>query len=294
MNYWIIATLGYLVLAISFVIDKYLLKQHIKNPMVFSFYVGIAGPIALILAPFGLHGLPFGILMAAFISGALFTFASFFLYAAMAQTSVSRILPILGGLIPLFTLFLAYVFLGERLSDRQLLAFVFLVFGAILISLKKQETSIHLAVIRNSIAASFLFALSFVMSKYVYNHTDFVSGLIWTRIGVFLGALSYLIPPQNRRMIATAPGETRKKNIFIYYLAHGLGAIGGLLQNYAVAIGSVIIVNALQGTQFMFLLLMTTVLSIYFPKIIHEKVTQNILLQKIMAIVLITIGLYFL
>jgi uncharacterized membrane protein len=55
------------------------------------------------------------------------------LYSAIQATSISRVLPIEGGFIPMFTLVLAYFVLGERLTEYQYIAFVFLVFGAVTI-----------------------------------------------------------------------------------------------------------------------------------------------------------------
>ena len=50
---WLVAALStYLILAIVFLVDKYLLTQRIPNPKVYSFYVGGLGVLALVLIPF--------------------------------------------------------------------------------------------------------------------------------------------------------------------------------------------------------------------------------------------------
>jgi drug/metabolite transporter (DMT)-like permease len=294
MNYVVDALLGYSLLGISGVIDKFLLTKSIRHPVAFSFFVGIAGPVSLILAPFGFHLIHGKLLLIALASGVAFTYASFFFYSAMAKTSISRILPIEGGLVPLFTLILSYSFLGERLDNRQLWAFVFLVLGAILISLKREKTIIRWSMISDATIAAILFALSFTLSKYVYIHTSFINGLIWTRFGVTLAAATYLISKNNRNIIFATGSNTKPKNFALYYGAHGLGALGGLLQNYAIAIGSVTIVNSLAGAQFVLLLGLTTFLSRYYPNILEERITGWVLVQKLAAIMLITVGLVFL
>ena len=73
-----------------------------------------------------------------------------------------------------------------------------------------------------------------------------------------------------------------------------MGTGGGLMQNYAIAIGSVTIVSALQGVQFVFVLILSVIFSVYFPKVIKETITIPILLQKLFAIILISLGLYLL
>lgn len=76
--------------------------------------------------------------------------------------------------------------------------------------------------------------------------------------------------------------------------AQGLGALAFVLQNYAISFGSVAIINALQGVQYAFLLLFAWLLTLFYPKIIKEDISKKILWKKIGAIVLISLGLYWL
>lgn len=287
-----IAVFAYFLFAVNGVVDKFLLSKVVRHPIAYAFYIGITGPLTLLLAPFGLKTLtnPTDFFIA-IVGGGSFIIALFFFYTAIQQTSISRILPVEGGFVPVFTLALAYVILSERLTDRQLLSFAFLVAGAVLIAIKKEKSGWHPKALGNGIVAAFLFALSFTLTKYVFDRTNFVSGLIWTRLGFFLVSLSFLIPERTRRYILNTPKETSTGNKFLYYGTRITGGVAGLMQNYAIAIGSVTIVNALQGSQYAILLLMTTGLSKYYPKILKEKISGPILVQKISAIVLIGLGL---
>ena len=76
--------------------------------------------------------------------------------------------------------------------------------------------------------------------------------------------------------------------------AQGFGALGTILQNYAVSLGSVALVTSLQGLQYGLLLVFTTIGSILLPKIIKEDMSKSIVIQKALSIILIGIGLYFL
>lgn len=195
---------------------------------------------------------------------------------------------------PVFTLLFAYLILGERLLPTQLAAFAFLVSGAVLISFKQERTGWHPKALTNAIFAAILFALSFVLTKYIFDTYNFVSGLIWTRVGFFAVALSFLIPKEVRTAIFKAPKQTTSGNKYLYYGARVSGSIAGFLQNYAISLGSVTIVNAMQGTQYALLLVGTIVLSKYFPKILREEVTRTIVLQKLFAIAMISAGLILL
>ncbi|MBU2575664.1 hypothetical protein KKF64_01050, partial [Patescibacteria group bacterium] len=69
------------------------------------------------------------------------------------------------------------------------------------------------------------------------------------------------------------------------------GALGFVLVNYSISLASVSLVNAMQGAQYAFLLLMIILLAKKFPKIMSEKLTGAVLAQKIFAIILISIGI---
>lgn len=293
MYIWI-AIFAYLLFAINGIVDKFLLTKAVRHPIAYAFYIGITGPLTLILAPFGLQLVSPADFIVALVGGSCFVLALYFLYVATQATSISRLLPIEGGLVPVFTLFLAFGVLGETLTQNQLMAFVFLVVGAVLISFKHDAKGWHPKALGNALVAAFLFALSFTLTKYIFDQTNFVSGLIWTRIGFFLTSLCFLLPRRSRRYIFNAPKQTTRGNEFLYYGARISGGVGGFLQNYAIAIGSVIIVNALQGVQYAFLLLLTLVLSKYYPRILREQYGSGILVQKIVAMVLITSGLVIL
>lgn len=294
MSYLVTAIAGYFILSTSSVMDKSLLNRAMRSPLAFSFYVGIAAPIVFILAPFGFHMLPGRLLASALISGIAFTYASYFIYSAMVKISVSRVIPVEGGLEPLFTLLFAYSFLGEKLTLFQLIAFVLIVGGGLMLSFDRGDWTINFEVVVYCVLSAGFYAASFVISKNIFNHSDFVTGLIWTRVGVFIGALSYLMLKKNRQQIFDAPKQAKAKNMILYYSAHGLGALGSLLVYFAYSIGPVAIVNALQGTQFAFVLLISTMLSLYFPWIIKERITRSELSQKIIAIIFISTGLIFL
>ncbi len=293
-TYIIIAIIAYSLLAINGVIDKFLLTKAVRHPIAYAFFIGITGPLTWVLAPFGLKFLSGGDLFIAIVAGASFVLALYYLYVAIQLTSVSRILPIQGGLVPTFTLLFAYLILGERLSSYQMLAFIFLVAGAVLISLKRDRTGWHPRALGHALLAAVLFAWSLTLTKYTFDHSNFVSGLIWTRLGFLLTSLAFLIPAKSRHYIFNTPKQTSSDNKFLYYGARLTGGAAGLMQNYAIAIGSVTIVNAMQGTQYALLLIVTAFLSRYFPKILKEEVNKKILAQKILAVACISAGLVFL
>lgn len=294
MNWLYFAIAAYLLLAVSGVIDKFLVSKVVKRPVAYAFYMGVTGPFSLLLAPFGLRAISGSDFFVACVAGACFILAMYYYFTAVSKASVSRVLPIFGGLIPVFTLALAYFALHERLTTTQYSAFVLLVIGAVWVAYKRESGARSRAAFGYAVLAALLMAVSAVLSKYIFDISNFVTGMVWTRMGFLPVALLFLLTAQNRRWIFNAPKEARPKNIFIYYVSRFSGTIAGFLQNYAVSLGSVTVVNALAGTQFAFLLALTTGLSVYFPKVLKEQISARILVQKILAIILISGGLMML
>jgi len=293
-SYVIYALLAYLLLALHGVVDKFLLSGPIRRPIAYTFFSGTTTIFVVLLAPFGAQMLYGWDMAAAIAVGASFLFATYFLYSGIQESSVSRILPIQGGLVPLFTLVMAYFLLGESLSAEQAWAFVLLTAGSVLVSLKQEEGKWRMPALKNAVLAAVLFAASLVLSKYVFDQSNLVTGLVWSRLGMFAIAAGFLLYKPWRQAVLSTPHEVGRRDAFLFYFVRLIGALAGLMQNYAISIGSVIIVNALQGFQFAFLLALTSALSIYFPLVLKEKITGPIMALKISAIFLITGGLIIL
>jgi drug/metabolite transporter (DMT)-like permease len=290
-----VAISAYLILAIVFLVDKYLLAGPIPNPRVYTFYIGSLGILVLILAPFvGFYVPELSQIVLSLLAGALFIYGIFWLNKALRLFEASRVIPAIGGILPIFSFLLIYIFSGgkEIFTLGEFLAFILLVFGSILIIYEKAKISSKS--LRISVMAAFFLALSFVLAKYVYMAQPFWSGYIWIRIGGFLMAMSFLFAPEVRRELARTKINFPKKTAAIFLSNQAAGAGANILQNWAIALAPLIcvaIINALQGVQYVFLLIFVTLLSLRFPQILKEEISRKILFQKILAILLIGGGL---
>lgn len=290
-SYIVFAIIAYFLLALHGVADKFILTNSVRHPVAYAFYAGTSSIFVFFLAPFGLQWLSPGNTFIALIAGACFLYGMFFLYSAIKKSSVSRILPVEGGLVPLFTYVFAYLFLNERLGGEESIAIFLLSFGAITLSVRKEEENWRARGLGSAVIGAVLFAISAVLIKHVFDSSNLVTGLVWSRVGLFGAAVLFLAHPEWRRIIVKTPKDNSKKNIYFFYGVRLVGAVAGLLLNYSIAAGSVVIVNALQGVQFVFVLLMTSILSLYFPKILLERINSQTLAIKVFAVILITAGL---
>ncbi|MFH1181221.1 MAG: hypothetical protein V1705_02325 [bacterium] len=296
MLWLLIAILAYFVLALVFLVDKYLLAGPMPNQKIYSFYIGILGGAVLLLIPFtSFYILEPSYLFFSFVSGASFVLGILWFFKGLKLYEPSRIVPAVGGISPIFTFLLIYFFSGgkEVFGPMEAISFFLIILGSVLITRKKAK-KISRQSLKISIISAFFFALSFVFSKYVYSEYPFLLGLIWIKLGGVLTALIFLFGSRFRKELFGQKIVLRKKTVAIFLLSQAAGAAAGILQNWAIALAPLVyvaFVSALQGSQYGFLLMLAIFLSLKFPEILKEEISRRTLFQKVLAILLISGGL---
>lgn len=89
----------------------------------------------------------------------------------------------------------------------------------------------------------------------------------------------------------------RKFTVYIIaalVISKGFGMTALILQNYAINLGSVTLVNALQGTQYLFLLGLAALVSRYYPRLWKEEYSRVTLTQRLAGMGLVGLGLILL
>jgi len=294
---WLIITISaYFLFAAVNIVDKYLLGGRIPSPKVYAFYLGVLGIVILALAPFGFLVIPsLPIIFLGLTAGAFHILGVFVFFKGLKSFEASRIMPAMGALIPVFTFGFFLIFGGQNgvLRTTDIIAFILLLFGTILITWEK-EKNVTFSSIKIAILAAFLFALYFISVKFVYFYQPFISGLIWTRVGAFLIALIFLFSKEVQEDVFKGPKIIQKKTWAIFFPNQAASSGAFILQNWAVALAPLAylgIINALEGIKYVFVLIFATFLSLKFPKILKEEISKEVLLQKICAILLIGAGL---
>lgn len=301
---WIwIAAAAYLFGAGANVLDKFLLgSKRISSAPVYAFYIGLFGLTAFMFAPFGLTVPGAAVLGLCFLSGALFLAGITLLYFGLARSEAGRIMPVVGAVIPLVTFLLAMLFRSDHFSLMQIAGMALLIFGGLLISfdlplqLGKKK---FFAGFIHAIGAGILMAIAYVMFKYISGSQSFVTWYIWTRVGGALAIVFLLAVPQWRTAIFrsfTAAKRNRTQAVStggIFVSNKIIGGLSTLFLNYAIGLGSVTLVNAMVSLQYVFLLGMLWLVSKKYHHIFQEKLLFWDWAQKVAAIVIIGIGVYF-
>lgn len=311
MSWFIVALTSYFVLAIANLIDKYLVEKVLGSARAYTFIACVMGLIVFVIAPWflswpGLGGLVFNLLL-----GLLFAVALLFLYASLRRGEASRAVVIIGGSTPIFSLPLSYFILGDKFSQNQLAAIILLILGVVVVALLPKQkvgfwdnifSSIKLKQKYSSysiifaLASGLSYALYFIGTKLVYEQQDFLSAFMWIRLGAALAAVFILFSPRARQEIKALfkRNPSRKKNQSLVVGNQILGSVGFVLQNYAIYLGPVALVNALQGVQYAWIIILGAGVSLLAPKILKEDISWPVLTQKAVAVILISGGIYFL
>ncbi len=295
MLWLVLVILSYFIYALGTLGDKYILKQQITNPRVYAFYTGFLGILAVVFIPFGFYLPSLKVVILSLATGIIFVISSLQYYTALRKFEASRLIPAFGGLLPLFTFGLLYIFFpeGEKLSTIHIFAFLLLILGSVIVTAENKLGDRKS--LPSAILLAFLFAVTLVLTKTVYNSFDsFFAAFIWMRIGGFLMALCLLLRIDVRNEIFQKRVTFKKSTATIFFAVQGFISIGFIIQSWAIKLVPLFylpIINALQGTEYIFLLVLTAILAFKKPRLFEEKFSRKVLFYKLLAVLVIGLGL---
>lgn len=303
MSYVLIALIAYFVVAVEIIIDKFLLSsKRVSHPAVYAFYSGVMTAFVLFLVPLPkFHMIDLSDILARVVAGVIFTYGILLLFYAFNKSEASRVMPVVGAIIPIVTFFISGLFFNEKLTFIQIISVAVLILGGLLISFEiplKVNKKRFFVGFYFSIMAGILLAIEASLFKHFSDSDNFLNVFAWTRFGVVIGALSLLLFPVWRRYILKSfhgsPHKERKNQItgILFVLTKILGGVGSILTKFAIALGSVTVVNAMVSTQYVFILLIGFLVSFKYPKIFQEKKDVLVMGQKILSIIIISLGIF--
>lgn len=313
MNWLFLTIISYLMLALVNLGDKFVVDKLLKSSKAYAFSIGVLGSLVFLIAPWFLEWPGISFLLINFLAGSFFVFALWLMYEALKQGEASRVVVVVGGIIPIFTILFSLLFLDEKFSYNQIFGFLLLIIGTLIISfiVSKKKTiliffnklkiffsgSYKKKWISLSIFAAFFYSLFFITTKYAYEHQSFISSFLWIRLGGLFVSLLFLIDKGSRKEIVESFTKKTKSKTKIgkgfVVINQALGSLAFIIQNYAIYLGPVALINALQGIQYAFLLIIGIFFSLFFPKILKEDISKKTLFKKVLAILIIGLGLYF-
>lgn len=301
MNWFYIALIPPIFWAISVHIDKYLVTKYFKG--------GGIGALIIFSSLIGLFILPFilvfnpqlfikpSLILFIILNGFLYLLATLPYLYALQKDEASVAGPIFQ-LIPVFSYFLAYFLLNETLTASQIFGGLLIVTGAVVLSLGLSEyKKIHLKkdVFILMFLSSFLFALNFLFFKYFAIDSSFWITSFWEYVGfVIFGIFLFLFVKSYRSEFINVIKKNRVAVLSINGANEIINIIGKITFNFASLLAPITLTWVITGFQPFFLLIFGIILTVFFPHISKEKIGRKHLTQKIIAILFMFVGAYFL
>lgn len=196
MSWFLIALIPPAIWSATNHFDKYLISKYFKGGgvgalMMFSSIIGvfILSIIALIHPEVLSYPFSKGIFIA--LNGFLYLLATLPYLHALTKDETSITVPMFQ-LIPVFTYFLAWLILGEKLNSNQLFGGILIIIGAIIISLELSETKkiiVKKEVLLLMTISSLFFSLNFLFFKYFAINASFWITSFWEYVGFAIFSL---------------------------------------------------------------------------------------------------------
>jgi drug/metabolite transporter (DMT)-like permease len=299
MALWLIVTIfAYFFFALSSLGDKLVLAGPPKAST-YTFYVGLLSVLVVVLIPFANLNIPksetiFWIVLTSVVH----LIGIYMMFLAVEKFEVSKVITTIGATQPVFIFGLTWIFFGaQEMNAINMLAFALLLLGSIIISLESRREKLN-GYLKIVLISSVMFSLDYVFQKKLFLDQTFLQGLIWMRLTLFVLALVFLFSKKTRDGIFFRRKEKIDKTTSIIFLsAQGAGGLANVLQSLAIFLVPIYflpIVNSLRGIQYVFLFLMTLFFTLFLPKILKEKISKQIIAQKIVSTILIGIGFWLL
>lgn len=285
MSWILFSILAVIVWAVVNIIDKYILEKLIKKPIIPVIFVGVVGLVGSIIVYFtrDFSELSYTNIGLAILAGIFYILMAVFYFKAVKLEEISCVVP-LFHLTPIFVLILALIFLGEIFTPIKYLGIFLLIMGAVLISSKGSLKINFGRAFWFMIFSSFALAINQIITKYLLNFADFWTIFSYVRIGAFIAVIPLFYINYKDILFLT------KKPLGFVVLSESLNLIAVLFFTIAISVGFVTLVNALTSTTSFFVLIFTVMLSIFYPKILKEEISKKTVLMKLVAIVMMFIG----
>ena len=289
MSWMLLSILASVFLSASNIIDKYIYTKLLRKPIISLIMMAIIGIITSIPIYYikGFSELSYALILAAFLSSAVYLIAVFLYFKAVKIEEISRIVP-LFYITPLFVLILAALFLGERFTGLKYLGILLLVAGAMLISVKRPFRLSFGKAFWLVMVSSFGISINSVVIKYLLGFADFWTVYSYMRIGAFVWLIPFYFI--NFKDIREAVRKHKAKAIGLASLSEFLNLAAVFLIVIASSVGYVTLIGALVSVQPFFVLLFAALLSIYVPRVLKEEISRSTIALKLVAIAIMFTG----
>lgn len=286
----VLIIIQYLVAAIVDVFDKFLISKRKIEPYAYTFFTVSLGLLYLVLWPWVYEPLPWRIIVVNLSSGFIYAATLFVFFRALSEGEVSRVIPFVFGLVPVFDVLFVWLTGRNALSLVEISALCLLLPGAMLISYRKEN--FRFSHIGTKILAAFLFSLDYLVWQYGNQSGSMLNHLMWDRLAAG-GSLILLVifwPDFRRKVMVHDRVHKKNQTTWLFMLKQAVGGLNFIFFSWLLVVGKIPLVNGLQGFRYLFLFLASLFLSRKYRHILDEDVSSHTIGLKLAALVLIFLG----
>lgn len=281
-------------------VDKYLLSKSHHQSSVNVLMVYSTG-FSIVLLPFlywfARHELfvsPQQIVVQ-IVGGLLITLAIYFYLRALFVGETSVVMPF-ALLVPVFGYVFSYFLLGETLSLKQIISCALIIGGALILSFEiseehKRGFKLNHWVLIFMVCMSACESMQETLFKMSSINNSFAGSLFWLHVGIILCGLFLVFFKKDLFAHFIESVRVNGKMMFgVNFVSELLSSLAYMTINYAILLAPVSIVLSLKGFQPVFVFIIGTILTIFFPRIVKEKIRLVHLFHKGIAIAIMVLG----
>ncbi|MFH1292474.1 MAG: DMT family transporter [bacterium] len=294
--FWIILAISsHFFWALGNIGDKYIVGHRVKNPFVYLVWFTFTGIFVLLVIPFINFDIPpTNILLLLILAGAVYFFGGLPYIKAMQIEEPTRV-NVWWNLIPLFSLFIGWVFLGEVFNQIQIFAFILLVTGAFIASIHARGKKIIFSkAVWYMMIACLSFTLYATIFRYCMRYISFTNGFVLTHLIMFGFSFILFFWKKFRSDFVYEIKHANINLLILVLVMASLAHFGAFLNQWALSLGPVALVFAMEGFQVIFVFAIATLLSLFLPGIVKEELDKKNILLKLTALSLMIIGILIL
>lgn len=304
MIWFLMSVFAALIWAVVNFVDKFIVEKISENKGVGALvlFSGLAGiPVVIItffFLPKEILSMDLSVSLWVLLAGVFYLLYVLGYLYALSNGDVSSIVPQLL-LAPIISIFLGYLFLGEKLNPWQWIGAGLIISGAITLSanLKNLTGMMKMKVMGFIVGASFFLSLNAIIFKYAVaeESISFWATIFWEHVGFILFALiCYVFIKSYRRdfliMIRTKGSKVISANV----LSELFTLIGNTAAHYATILAPVALVQiTADGIQPFFILGIGAILTRFFPNILVENDDLKSFTTKLVATTFMVVGIFF-
>lgn len=300
MNWIVFSLLSAFTAALINHIDKYLLEKHFRSGgigalVIFSALIGVPASVAIGLIRPEVVNLSLSTAIVIAMSGATYVLAVIPYLHALEKDEASVVAPLLMTT-PIISYTLGYIFLGERLSFHQIIAFSLILVGSLgLITevSKKKRLKIKKSVYILSLLTATALATNSILFKYFAVSESFWTTSFWEYIGFSVTAIFIMaVVKTYRKQFLRTLNRNKLSAITINTINEIIALTSKILLNYASFIVTVVALSYLivESAQPLFVIVIGIILTLFFPSISQENISFKHVTKKFASVGAMILG----